>query len=282
MAVAYGNGVWVAVGVGGNMFSSSDTRTWNQVEMDDYTTTLYAVTFWPAKSMFIAVGTGMGIIVSTDNAQSFQVVNEPMPNTADLKGVTFTNSGLFAMTKQGHVVKSSDGMQWALGNPGVAGNQTFNLRNFFGTLYSPGVGYVYVGTDGEHYTAMSFHSLGVMSADIAVLDTPIGPVYGLATSPVLQLLDSSWNRQGGFRPNGDNMTIAIASLNNQQFIAGGGDGIYLSDTSSIGPKNFHYVWNGGRVWGLAVNGQTVVACGDCKHNSCIVVSTDGGKSWNQY
>lgn len=143
--VAYGSGVYVAVGDGAGIASSADGVTWTQRASPIATTNIQAVSY--AFGLFIAINADGKIFTSSDGATWTQRVNPITYNnsvSASMQLVQGEGKIAFAMSATAtavNLVYSSDGINWStltttLGSSGggVTAAYTLAYTGLFWTL----------------------------------------------------------------------------------------------------------------------------------------------------
>ncbi|WP_138754460.1 InlB B-repeat-containing protein [Paenibacillus sinopodophylli] len=145
--VSYGNGTYMAVGYGGNIWSSSDGESWTQ-QTSDTTTHLFDVAY--GNNMFVAVGGNETILTSVNNGSTW--VNNSMGGSEDIVAVEYLN-GMFVAVGTG----GAGGQIWTSADNGVTwvsvGSSTQSL---FDVTYANIVGvdvFVAVGLNGAIETS---------------------------------------------------------------------------------------------------------------------------------
>lgn len=111
--VAYGNGVWVAVGSGGVIITSSDGSTWAQRTSNIFDN-INAVAY--GNGRWIAVGNNLQILTSTDNGVTWTSVSPPsISGSRNLYAVTYhLASGRWNIGGDACVFNSSSGTSWTV------------------------------------------------------------------------------------------------------------------------------------------------------------------------
>jgi hypothetical protein len=147
-SVAYGNGVWIAVGTGlysaGAIIARSlDGSTWSRTLFSsDYT--LQSVCY--GNGVFVAVTNTRRILTSTDGI-TWAVVSSPMTDLTNFRDITWTGSkfvtlgyglippvgGFGAYTSVGEVWYSSDGLSWTRGASNPDGSIYSTIASYIGT-----------------------------------------------------------------------------------------------------------------------------------------------------
>jgi len=150
--VAYGNGLWVAVGgwlglrPAGAVLTSTDGATWTSSTVA--MVIAYGVAY--ANGQFVAVGEGgSGILTSTDGASW----TSPNPNPGvGPNGICYGNGQFVAVGDSGSIVTSTDAASWTGRYSGTAnrlqrvayGNGQFVAVGWYGTILT--------STDGATWT----------------------------------------------------------------------------------------------------------------------------------
>ncbi|MBU5615194.1 RCC1 domain-containing protein [Geomonas azotofigens] len=117
-AVAYGNGLYVAVAEPGTIFTSTDTNTWIQVASGT-SAALYGVAF--GNNSFIAVGAGGVMLRSTDGFTWNRVATG---TGFPLYSVIYSGDKFVVVGGGGTALHSGDGEYWFQGNTGVTSDLT--------------------------------------------------------------------------------------------------------------------------------------------------------------
>lgn len=155
--VAYGNGKWVAVGLGGKIFFSDDGESW-QTATSNTTTDLWGVAYG-GNDQWVAVGSAPdsqdAVIVHTTTANldewefaSYQGISAK----EILNDVASGESGRFvAVGLKGIIYFSDNGSEWQESKGNVEGN------NLFGVVYD-GSDWVAVGADRQTLNGIIFHT----------------------------------------------------------------------------------------------------------------------------
>lgn len=131
-AVAYGNGVWVGGGSGGN-FTSPDAKTWTSLNSDTV-----------PSFRFLAFGNGVFVGVanfSTIYSSSDGVNWTLRGDVGDIVGELNFTHGVFYVVNESSVTKSSDGINWAPLDLGIDLPTPFDLGGiaYNGSVYVIGV-----------------------------------------------------------------------------------------------------------------------------------------------
>lgn len=124
--VAYGAGVYVAVGYYGAIVVSSDAETWTNVktkaDSSSYTGVTNASTFGFSSvsygaGVFVATGGDGVILTSTDGLNWTQRTSGVTSNLGDVEFLTFMGTPTFYVGTTGKVLKSTDGITWTSFTP---------------------------------------------------------------------------------------------------------------------------------------------------------------------
>jgi hypothetical protein len=141
--VAYGNGVFVMVGIGSSnqAYSTDNGREWHGVNS-------------PLAGGYYSIAYGNGVFVttsndsqaySTDNGQSWNVVTSPIsiPNDARYRNIAFGNNTFVAVSEYGqHAYSIDDGLSWtsspssSTGRCVAFGNGVFVMGGYYSQAYS--------------------------------------------------------------------------------------------------------------------------------------------------
>jgi len=104
--VCRGNGMYVAVGDEGTLFTSTDARTWTE-RLVPGDLSLASIAF--GNGAYVAVGLGGGIVRSSDGAEWTPVT---APVDKNLYDITFGSGRFVAVGQDGAIVTSVDGLTW--------------------------------------------------------------------------------------------------------------------------------------------------------------------------
>lgn len=231
--IAFGNGVFVAVGIGGKIATSSDRVTWTQ-RTNTFGGAIQDVTF--GLGVFVAVGFPNDIKTSVDGIVWVDQVSNF--TGGDIKGVTF-DRGLFVAGcgSADHVVTSVDGATWV---PRTLGS-TLSFNNISGGggvfLLSGASGNIYSSPDGIAWTPrVSNTSVSLFSAWFGGGMHLVGGDTGfLSSSPD----GITWTTQSHSLGAGD--IVGIGYISNTYIIANQSGDIAISSDGStwteISPTN---------------------------------------------
>lgn len=183
--VAYGNGVFVAVGDKGTIIKSPDGHNWDPFDLDDDSITLRGITY--DNGLFIAVGSGGTIVTSSDGETWTQRTSNV---SESLRGVTYGEGLYVAVGDKGTIVTSSNGIDWT--------EETSPTNNeLFDVAYGQGR-FVAVGSGGT------------------ILRSEDGKIWTQQTSNTTEYLNGVAYADGQFVVVGDNGTI-LTSPNGQNW-----------------------------------------------------------------
>ena len=113
-SVAYGNGVYTAVGASGSILVSTDAVTWSEAETETEAT-LRAVTH--GAGHFVAVG-GKGLILVSETGQTWEA--RASGSTHTLLDIKYGDGGFVAVGEGGVVVTSENALDWSAEASGTA------------------------------------------------------------------------------------------------------------------------------------------------------------------
>jgi photosystem II stability/assembly factor-like uncharacterized protein len=139
--VSYVNGIYVAVGAGGVLLTSTDGDTW-ALRTSNTSNDLHQVAF--GASTYVAVGDAGTIVSSTDAATWALQTNPTVPATEDLRTICFGPDAQFiAAGTAGTIVYSTTGLatSWSASN---AGSITLNSIVPSDVFIAVGAGGAYV------------------------------------------------------------------------------------------------------------------------------------------
>jgi hypothetical protein len=144
-------GVYVTVGAGGTLFTSSDGVSWTTVN-SGVTADLFGVAY--GQGRYIAVGRGGAMLVSLDSATW---TTQASGTTSDLNAVVAGSSGLVAVGVGGTIVHSGDGGNWSAVTSGTSQNlYGVGFSAFTGTYFAVGAGGTLLSSpDGVVWTALN-------------------------------------------------------------------------------------------------------------------------------
>jgi hypothetical protein len=112
-SVAYGNGLFVAVGQLGNVWSSPDGINWTQ-QISGTTTTLTSVCFGDGK--FVACRTSNQIFQSTNNGINWTITTLSSTFNKSWTSIAYGSGYYVAVAAGGGSMTSQDGTTWSLSN----------------------------------------------------------------------------------------------------------------------------------------------------------------------
>lgn len=113
-SVAYGNGIYTAVGASGSIYTSVDAEVWTAVEKQTEAT-LHAVSY--GAGHFVAVG-GKGVVLVSDTGQSWEMKASGTAKT--LLDVKYGDGKFVAGGEAGVVITSENAMDWSAEASGSA------------------------------------------------------------------------------------------------------------------------------------------------------------------
>jgi len=139
-SIAYGNGVYVAVGFSGRVLTSTDGRAWTQ-RNSGTTNWLYGVTY--GNGRFIAVGLG-GSIMSSIDGNNWTIQNF---GTNGFQAVAYGDGKFVVVGYNGVIYTSTDGAAWI-----IADSHTTEF--LFSATYGNGT-FVVTGSNGKIITSIN-------------------------------------------------------------------------------------------------------------------------------
>jgi len=165
-SVAWGNGIFVAVGDEGALLTSSDGSLW----VDQWSTTSADLerVAWDGRR-YVAVGEGGTILGSTDAMNWYLDLTA---STAALYGVAASDEVAVAVGSDGTILATNDRHYWFAPLTGVTADLrgvAWNGRHFAAVGFSPGLGagsgaaVVLVSPDGTHWTSFPIDAPALLS-----------------------------------------------------------------------------------------------------------------------
>jgi len=165
--IAYGNGLYVAVGDKGTILVSDNGITWNLIA-SGISNALYGVTY--LNNSFITVGE-LGVMLESNDGFNWVKLNSN--STQDLNGITFGN-GMFVAFGYSSVLTSTDKENWAeFSTIPCINNVFFNNGIFFGL----GSG-VYTSTDLANWLLRTNWYFTTVPIPTTFLTTTLQAIYG--------------------------------------------------------------------------------------------------------
>lgn len=227
LAIAYGNGTYVAVGEGGVIKTSADGENWRETTVPNraYTDVAYG------NGVFAAVGDKGAIIVS-ENGSDWS--HSASGVTAQLEGIIYQDGKFTAVGLGGAVTTSTDGVTWT--------SQTSSTSKNLGQLtYGNGL-YVAAGSDAmltsgdgviwtERAVATNGESLVSVSYGDGMFVAVGGYYFGGGSGVVMTSVDGiAWTT----RESGDATAyIEDVAYGNGKFMAVGKRGVILVSENGI-------------------------------------------------
>jgi hypothetical protein len=207
-ALAFGNGLYVAVGASGIISYSADGIDWMS-GVFDLPDVLRAVAF--GKNIYVAVGDRGTIQTSSDGQHWSQIEAQ---STENLNAITYGNSTFVAAGTHGAILTSSDGTTWTPSTSVTSSNLMAVVYGSSGFVAVGSLGTVLTSTDAMTWNA---HASGVASTLRAVA---FGSGRYVAAGDLGNVLESSTGTSWTQVAHGD-ITTSLYSLayGNGQFVA---------------------------------------------------------------
>ncbi|MGO4547582.1 cadherin-like beta sandwich domain-containing protein [Paenibacillus sp. 2TAB23] len=227
-AIAYGNGMYVAVGEGGAIKTSSDGENWTGTTVTpqwSYSDVAYG------NGLFVAVG-DKGSIINSENGSSWSPADSDV--TDYLVGVIYQDGKFTAVGGNGAVTTSTDGVAWTSQSSGTS-------RNMGQIAYGNGL-YVAVSSDAiltssdgitwsEQVLEMDGASIVSVSYGKGMFVAVGGYYFGGGSSVVMTSADGAiWTRRGSGEATSIIYDVAYGSGN---FMAVGKSGVILVSENGI-------------------------------------------------
>ncbi|HXP63797.1 MAG TPA: hypothetical protein VN829_25040 [Dongiaceae bacterium] len=263
--VAYGNGLWVAVGTWMNLrptgavLTSTDGATWTSSSVP---VLLSGVAY--ANGQFLAVGAGA--LTSTDGA-SWTVPNPGLQG--GLNGICYGNGQFVGVGPSGAILTSSDGANWTGRYSGTAnrlqrvayGNGQFVAVGWYGTILT--------STDGATWTTRNSGTtldlLGIAYHDGQFV--AVGGYGAIVTSSD----GANWTGRNSGLPQNETNTLTGVAYGNGMFVAVGFGPVLTSGTVTATPE-VRLAPGPAPVWGA--NGMSLALDGPVGSNYVIQASSD--------
>jgi photosystem II stability/assembly factor-like uncharacterized protein len=220
--VRFANGLFVAVGFVGTLFTSTDAEDWQP--HDSHTRArLDGVAY--GNGRFVVVGEDGAILNSTDNGASWNAGSAGV--TPNLKDVIFDGARFVAGGNDGVLLTSPDGITWVNHRRGIT-------EDLYGIIYTNGL-FVAVGYDGTILTSgngvswtsqtapnsRDLHAITYAGGQFVV----VGKKGAVLTSPDAV----HWNN----RPTPTTNYLQRVAYGNGRYVAVGSAGTILSSTTGI-------------------------------------------------
>ncbi|MEM9243521.1 MAG: hypothetical protein AAGA27_05630 [Pseudomonadota bacterium] len=149
--VAYGNGLFVAVGSNPSQvaISSNSGENWNLENTNQNNGVLNSITY--SDGQFVAVGQGGTIVTSTDGVNW---TTQTSTTTETLNRIIYAEGMFVAVGNNGTVVTSLDGIIWTSQTIGGGADNLFGIRYIPSYLPVSATGlFIAVGSNGSIYTS---------------------------------------------------------------------------------------------------------------------------------
>jgi hypothetical protein len=256
--IIYNNGLYVAVGDGGSIATSTNATSWTNrtsgFGTGYQTSTINGVAF--GEGLYVAVGEA-GKLATSPDAITWTLRTSAF-NDNEINSVTYGNGLFVAGGEAGYLTTSTDGISWTKHYAGF-GSQ-FNI---YSVIYGDGL-YVAVGDDGKITTSTDGSSWSIRTSGITQDLMSVGYGDGLYLSgdrsgDLITSPDAiTWtSRTSGFDHNDDILGFAY------------GDGLYVAvgaggqiTTSTDGASWVRRVDSTGNIGGVAYGDALFVAVSD--------------------
>jgi photosystem II stability/assembly factor-like uncharacterized protein len=228
----YSNFIYAANSYGGGMIISSDYgQTWGSYIPINLLQGSGISSFVKYNGLLFA-GTGIGVIKSTDNGQTWQAANFGIEE-APISSLLYSSPKLFAECSSGGIFASTDdGNSWATSNTGLPGGGT--VRGFMADSL-----YLFAGLQSDGIYRTSDHGMTWQSADsdatgdlnyaqVTSFEKKDNTIYAATSAGIYKSTNegSFWEKIANGLPSGTGVfTVAAAGGN---LIIGTYNGIYYS------------------------------------------------------
>ena len=158
-SVAYGNGVWVAVGQSRTRVSSDNGVTWTTGIIDSALLTATDITFGNGIFSIVTSGTMFvsGIITTTVNGTS--LLNTFTPATGYFSSIAFGNQVFVALKSDGQIYTSGDAVTWTLAYSTINGatwtSVTFGNGRFVAVAITTAFNNIMYSISGTEWTQLA-------------------------------------------------------------------------------------------------------------------------------
>lgn len=153
-SIAYGNGIYVVVGLDGYTAYSTDGENWTRKTVG--TESWYAIAFGNGK--FVAVGKSRKITTTTDGKTWTTVKQVGTSAVGNWLAITYADGKFITSSSEGYGAISIDGVNWT--NMRIASDYTWSLSTIAygnGRFIASGMSNTYKSTDGETWVKCANH-----------------------------------------------------------------------------------------------------------------------------
>ena len=153
-SIAYGNGIYVVVGIDGYTAYSTDGENWTRKAVG--ANSWYAIAFGNGK--FVAVGKSRTITTTTDGKTWTTVKQVGTSNVGNWLAIVYGDGKFITSSSNGYGAISIDGVNWT--NMQIATDYTWSLSTIAygnGRFIASGMSNTYISTDGETWVKCANH-----------------------------------------------------------------------------------------------------------------------------
>ena len=224
--ITYGNGKFVAVGMAGTIYISSDGIQWTKQVIYERST-LYSICFINGQFYILATERGVHILISSD-LENWTTIDIPNTNHITFRKIIYENNQFVIVGDSGEIGISSDGTNWNI-------ITTYASTYFWSVCYGNGL-FVAVGTDGGIYVSYN-NGANWISVNSGTTEALTGISYGngmfIAVGDNGCILSSSdginWNVLSTLTTS----VILNVKYINHTFYAIGGAGVIITSLDGI-------------------------------------------------
>ena len=249
--IAFGNGVFAAVGGGGKIATSADGISWTQ-RTTNTTADLRGITF--GNGLFVASGGG-GTLLTSTNGVSWAM--KKIFTTSDyIWTIAFGNGVFVAGTNSNRLATSTDGVTWT--------QRTSPIGNIAHTAIAYGSG-VFVATDYVGPTATSADGVTWTARTSPLGGNTFGLTYGNGQFVVVgaggKIATSTNGTTWTTRASGATTQLEAVAYGNGTYFASGQSGVFLTSPDAVTWTRQTLNLGSSAIWGLAYGNNIYVAAG---------------------
>jgi photosystem II stability/assembly factor-like uncharacterized protein len=278
--VVYGDGKWIAVGVSGGLYTSTDRNRWEK-QSSPTNQLLHRILYVWSPGLFVVVGDNGTILTSPDGTSW---TKQTAGTDSSLFGISYGGGRFVAVGSSGTIVTSTNGTSWSKISSGTIENiydVTYASSKFVAVgsrtkvLYSP---------DGLTWQVKDAACTQNNTQDFRAVAAGNGFFVTVGEGICYSSDGQSWHPEVPLPPAHPTpppfQNLYDVAYESSRFIAVGGDGgILTSNTTPPAPSSWTSTNSNTKndLYGIAfdVGSKGLVAVG----NGGLVVSSDNGNDW---